>query len=244
MNKTFNFAGSSIKANFAIQMDIEILQTTEQNAYIKFESNSDQIIVEHTENSLTISSKIDDKISSNINNINSLSDLFVFALKVGIKSQDIKGIAKIFIPQNNNSSLNLKANNADIISDAKINSLNLNINNGDITIKNSINDLDAKSNNCDFNIQGDTKNLKIDSNNGNIDITSDIENLDIKSNNSNISLTGNNKINNWIIKMNNGTIKINKKDFDGTIYHKENIINSGSGQGIIKIIGSNIIEIK
>lgn len=94
MNKTFNFTGSSIKANFAIEMDIEILQTTEQNAYIKFESNSDQIIVEHTENSLTISSKIDDKISSNIDNINSLSDLFVVALKAGIKSQDIKGIAK------------------------------------------------------------------------------------------------------------------------------------------------------
>lgn len=48
MNKTFNFAGSNIKANFAISIDIEILQTTEQNAYIKFESNSDQIIVEHT----------------------------------------------------------------------------------------------------------------------------------------------------------------------------------------------------
>lgn len=244
MNKTFNFVGLALKTHFGITMDIEILQTTEQNAYIEFESDSDKLVIDHTENSLTISHKENENTSSDLSNVNSFGDLCVFLFKKGLSSYSVSGVAKIFIPKDKNSSLKLKANNANIKSCAMIDNFKIDINNGEALIKNNINNLNIESNNCNFKIKGEVKNLEIDSNNGDIKIKGNVENLDIKSNNSDIKLTANNKIHSWQIKTNNGDVKINKKDFDGNIYYKGKIINSGSGLGTIKVNGRNPIEIK
>lgn len=200
MKKTFEFQGDCLECVFTLRMDIKVLPTEKHNAFVEFESTSEDLIVEHSDSVLNVASPFDEELVNEAKNAKNFGDVVALLLKSGARSKStISGKATIYIPTNLNS-LFLKSNRADIALDSSLDSLNIKLNNGSITLLKPIQSCNIKGNRTSIHAESAIKTLYIHTNRGSANLIADAE-LDM-----------------WDIESNRLDIVIKRNDFSGNIY--------------------------
>ncbi|GMB96975.1 DUF4097 family beta strand repeat-containing protein [Helicobacter sp. NHP22-001] len=175
-------------------MEIEVLATEQKEPYAVFkgEASEADLLIEHSEHSLYISTPdqgLDADLAEDIKGIHSIGDAFVLLIKKGLqqKSNKFSGQAKIYLPADH-LALYLSANNAKVAVDAPMQDLELKLNNGSVSVKGALKNLKAKMNSGDLFLYKPIDTCQVKGNNATLEIGARVRALDIKINNGNVQL--------------------------------------------------------
>lgn len=214
MKRSFEFQGDCLECRFALRMDIKVLPTDKQNAFVEFESVSEDLIVEHSDSALSVANPFDEELVNEARNVKSFGDVVALLFRSGAKSKSaITGKATIYIPANL-SSLFLKSNRADITLEQSLHSLSIKLNTGSITLLKPIQSCDITGNHISINAESVIKKLHIDTNRGYANLIANAE-LDV-----------------WDIESNRLDIAIKRNDFKGNIYQSKDTKHNQTNNAI------------
>ncbi|WP_104741911.1 DUF4097 family beta strand repeat-containing protein [Helicobacter ailurogastricus] len=190
MEKTFEFKTRDLEIKFGLKMEIEVLTTEQKEPYALFksEANEADLLIQHSEHSLYITTPEDEELVEEIKGIRSIGDAFALLMKKGLQGDcKVSGWAKIYLPVNH-IALYLSANNANVAVNAPIERLELKLNNGSVSVKSAIKNFKAKVNSGDLFLYEPLDTCQIKANNGTIELQAGVRALEIKINNGNIQL--------------------------------------------------------
>lgn len=201
MNKVVKFQDKALEVSFGLNMKLEVLPTDEDYAFVDFSTDSNNVIVNESSNSLKVLNADNASLTDELKNVKSIGDVIGLFVKQGIQGKldnSISGSGKLYIPKNNES-LELKVNNGEVLINSSLKKAKIKLNNGDLIIK------------------GDIQECEIKGNNIKLETSSNINYLAAKFNNGKATLSANSNVKVWNIKSNKADITIHKNDFGGEI---------------------------